>query len=328
MTKTSFTDKENHHIRLLVIGTVLFVVYYLTDCALDSLLFGEETFAEQLLSPSVHEVAIRVLSGAFLFFMYVAASLLLNKNKRLKEDLKKKTQELLTRTQELEAYNYALSNDLGASLTRVIVAKDILYKKCSQCSNGVCRGLVEQIAQSSDTLSDQIDGMLSYSEMNRTPLERRPVAIDNIAREIAKEIAANTTGESLDIQIDNRLEVDCDPELIYVALKNLIENAVSDHAPDHVRQVEIGAAMKNGTPVYYIRDNGRGLEQADCEQMFRPFEKPPEPLPKHCTGFGLATTKTIIERHGGKIWAESQPEKGTTVYFTLDAGHRPNQHLN
>ena len=86
--------------------------------------------------------------------------------------------------------------------------------------------------------------------------------------------------------------------------------------------------MKNGTPIYYIRDNGRGLEQADCEQMFQTFEKPTETPSKHAAGFGLATTKTIIERHGGKIWAESQPEKGTTVYFTLDAGSSSRTRLN
>jgi len=327
MMTTTPAEKNVHHLHLPLVGVALFGFYYLADCALDSLLFGEETFNEQLFSPTVHEVAIRILSGLFLFALYVAASLLLNKNRGLQEELKKKSQELFTRNQELEAYNLALTNELGTSLNRVSVAKEVLNKRSGQCSDPICRDLIEQIGQGCKQLTHQIDSMLVYSEANRSRLKRRPVAIDNIAREIAKEVVANTKGDGLDIQIDNRLEVDCDPEMIYVALKNLIENAVKFRSPDRHGQIEIGSEVQSEVPVYYIRDNGLGLEQEDCERLFRPFEKLAHTSPA-TGGVGLATTKTIIERHGGKIWAESCPAEGTTIYFTLQGERKSHPRLN
>lgn len=315
--KLSINHKENHTVSLLIIGTILFVFYYVADCALDSLFFGEESLAEQLFSPSPHEVSIRVLSGLFLFSFYIVAAYFFNKNRNLQDKLKIKSDELLANNKELEAYNFALSHELCSSLTRIITAKEILQKKSRKCTAPACRELLNHIDEGCLILSGQINGMLNFSEANRSRIERQVVSIDNIVRDIAKEVAANTDGEALDIQIDNNLETECDPQLMSIAIKNLLENAVKFRATNRPGEIQIGREYKRGVPIYYVRDNGIGFRQEEADRLFRPFEKNNHARLKPGSGVGLATTKTIIERHGGRIWAEGQPEKGATFYFTL-----------
>jgi len=318
MTNTTH-ENQNHNRRLMLIGAVLFVIYYVTDCTLDSLIFGEESISEQLFSPSLHEVAIRILSGAFLFAFYFIASILLNKNRHLQADLARKTQQLLVSNRELEAYNYALSHELGTSLTRIVVAKEIMKKKSTKCKASLCSGFLDHINTGCDKLSKQIDSMLLFSEANRSEIDRKPVSIHNMAREIAMEIAAYSKGEALDIQIDNKLETECDPQLVHIALKNLIDNAIKFRSPDRHGEIEIGMENKAGGPIYYIRDNGLGFDPADAERLFRPFERLPNSKHLPGTGVGLATASAIIERHGGKLWAEGAIDNGATFYFTLDS---------
>jgi len=314
----STTDhQENQYFRLFLIGSILFIIYYLADCALDSLIFGEESFYEQLFSPSAHEVAIRLLSGTFLFTLMGTSIILLKKNKLLQADIVKKSQELNARNQELEAYNFALSDELGTTLARVVVAKDILKKKSAKCTNSLCRGVLDQIHLGCDKLSKQIVSMLNFSEANRSKINRRHVSIDDIAREIAKEIAAYSEGEALDIQIDNKLETECDPQLMHIALKNLIENAVKFRSPDRHGEIEIGMETRAGIPIYYVRDNGLGFDPANAVQLFRPFERLSNTRHIPGNGIGLATASTIIKRHGGRLWAEGAIDIGATFYFTL-----------
>ena len=309
--------KENSSVRLLLAGTILFAFYYIADCALDSLLFGEESFSEQLLNPSLHEVAIRTLSGTFLFIFFIIAVTLLNKNRTLQAEIQEQSQVILAKNKELAAYNFALSHELGTSVTGIIVTKDILKKKCAKCSDGVCGGLLDHMYTGCEKLSSQINGMLNFSEANRLSIARKPVSIDNIAREIAKEIAAYSEGEALDIQIDNKIETECDPDLIQIALKNLIDNAVKFRSPERHGEIEIGMVPQAVIPTYYIRDNGLGFDPADSDRLFRPFERLSNSRNIPGNGVGLATANTIIERHGGRLWAEGSINEGATFYFTL-----------
>jgi len=316
MTKTfnhPVTDKR----RLMLVGTALFFCYYLADCLLDSLLFGEESLAEQLFNPSLHEVAIRVLSGAFFFVLFVLFSSLLDQNRRLQTELATKSQELLAKNRELEAYNFALSHELNISLNRIIVAKELLRKKSVKCNDGICSGFLKQMYTSCQKLESQIDGMLNFSEANRLKIDRKKISIGNLAREITKEVAAYSEGEALDIQIDSKLETDCDPDLMHIALKNMIDNAVKFRAPDRHGEIEIGRENRAGLPIYFIRDNGLGFDPCDSERIFRPFERLDNSKHIPGNGVGLATASTIIERHGGKLWAEGSINNGATFFFTL-----------
>jgi len=315
--KLLLKKSNSQNTRLLLTGTLLFVIYYVADCTLDSLVFGEGSITDNLLRPSLHEVAIRTLSGIFLFALYFISSHLLYKNQGLQENLLKQSREILANNREIDAYNYALSHELRTSVTHIMLAKELIMDSYGKNESNDEKTLFSHLQAGCNKLSEQIDNMLVFAETNRIELERKRVTIDDIVREIALELSVNTEKTALDFQIDNNLVTDCDPDLMRIALKNLIDNAVKFRCDNHHNEIHIGVQQRRGVPVYFIRDNGIGFDQDDAHRLLRPFEKASMEQAIPGNGVGLATANTIIERHGGRLWAESTPGAGATFYFTL-----------
>ena len=300
------------NLTLLLTGTILFILYYLADCALDSLIFGEGTFTENLMNPTAHEVAIRTLSGIFLFTLYIVSSVLINKNRNLQMRLLVKTEEILEANRELDAYNAALSQELKSSITRIMLSKEKLKFDCFQCDSQRGKKFLEQLSEDCDTLSERMADVLKFSEINRAKLDRKRVAIDDLARGIARDISASTDGQPLNFHIDNNLETDCDPELMQIALKNLLDCSVRKSFPHQLNEIRIGMKKREGVPIYFIRTS-------TSEQPAGPSASPGRAAPDSTAQnvINIKTARTIIERHGGQLWAKDSAQKNPSFYFTL-----------
>ncbi|WP_318258234.1 ATP-binding protein [Geobacter anodireducens] len=166
-------------------------------------------------------------------------------------------------------------------------------------------------------MGELIDALLNLSRMSRDALRCRPVDLAALAREILDELNTAEPERRVSVTLPDRLECCADPDLIRSALRNLLENAWKYTARNPDAAIEFGVTQDAGTPVYYVKDNGAGFDMRYAGKLFEPFQRLHGEGWFGGTGVGLATVDRIIRRHGGRIWAEAELEKGAIFYFTL-----------
>jgi signal transduction histidine kinase len=308
---------RNYSKQLLLCALVLLLVAYIADCALDSLIFGDESLTRQILHPTAQELAIRGLFSVFIVLITLLALHFLRKSTLLERALRKRNEELLVTNQELEAFNYALAHDLRNSLTIVYTSMEMLRDHCQIGKNTQCHFLLSTICKYSEKMETQIDGMLILSSAARKGLLREDVMLDELAREIADELLHSREKHRPTIKIANNLSANCNRNLLRIALENLLSNAIKFIPEDRPGEIEIGRLEQNGETVFFVRDNGIGFDNSQANSLFEAFNRLPESGSLPGSGIGLSTVRRIVERHAGKIWAEGVPGEGATFFFTL-----------
>jgi light-regulated signal transduction histidine kinase (bacteriophytochrome) len=168
-------------------------------------------------------------------------------------------------------------------------------------------------------MSDLIDALLELSRINRSSLGRYRVDISQIAHAVVDEVRRRDVSRRLSAVIEPGLEANADGRLVRILFDNLIGNAWKFTGKTESPMVEVGMKRDDGEDVFFVRDNGAGFDMSYADRLFTPFQRLHSDREYAGTGIGLATCRRIIERHGGKIWAESSPGKGTTFFFTLPA---------
>jgi light-regulated signal transduction histidine kinase (bacteriophytochrome) len=143
------------------------------------------------------------------------------------------------------------------------------------------------------------------------------VDLSRMAREVAASLERAETERQVKFRIANGIEVNGDAKLLNIVLDNLIGNSWKYSGNREGTVIEFGVTEKDGKPAYFVRDNGPGFDMAYAEKLFIPFQRLPGAEEFKGNGIGLATVERIIRRHGGRIWVESEPDKGATFYFTL-----------
>jgi light-regulated signal transduction histidine kinase (bacteriophytochrome) len=162
-----------------------------------------------------------------------------------------------------------------------------------------------------------IDDLLKLSHVTRSTLKRESVDLSVMSRSIASEYRKNQPGREVEFIVQEGLSANGDVRLLKVVLENLLGNAWKFTGTKTTARIEFGQKVVEGNPAFYVRDNGVGFDMAYVGKLFTPFQRLhlAEEFPG--TGIGLATVKRIINRHGGRVWAEAAPDKGATFYFTL-----------
>ena len=143
------------------------------------------------------------------------------------------------------------------------------------------------------------------------------VNLSDMAREILSGLQAGEPDRGMEIIIQPDVLVECDPNLLMVALRNLLDNAWKFTGKKAVGQIEFGASRVDGETVYYVRDSGAGFDMEFADKLFEPFQRLHTEAEFPGTGIGLTIVKRIISRHGGRVWAEGEVDRGATFYFTL-----------
>jgi len=239
-------------------------------------------------------------------------------NKELESRVAERTADLEVANRELEAFSYSVSHDLRAPLRAIDGFSSILLTEHAASLDPSVKMLLERIRSNAQKMGQLIDSILNFSRMSRQPLSTQKIFPSQIVREVLDEMKPLQAGRPLDVRIGNLPPCEGDPALITQVFSNLISNALKfTRTRDHPR-IEIGSFSKEGKTVYFVKDNGVGFDMKYADKLFSVFQRLHDEKVYEGTGIGLAIVYRIIQRHGGKIWVESEVEKGATFFFTLD----------
>ncbi len=224
---------------------------------------------------------------------------------------------------ELEAFSYAVSHDLRAPLRHVAGFAQLLENHAGDALDERGRTYVRTIVGSASHMSRLIDDLLAFSRLGLGELAKSRVDLDALVREVRAQVMDHEAAANrhVDWRIDTLGEVDGDPALLRQVFVNLLSNALKYSAPREPTRIEIAAEKPgDGTVVVRVRDNGVGFDMAYADRLFGVFQRLHRADEFPGTGIGLANVKRIVHRHGGRVWAESEPDRGATFYFSLPAG--------
>ena len=240
-------------------------------------------------------------------------------NASLEESVEKRTAELAAAVQELDAFSYSVSHDLRAPLRAVSGFARILGEEHAGQLDEQGRRLLGQIVDGADRMRDLIDGLLALARLRRKDLHLRAVDLSALAAETVAELRGSDPGRAVQVTIAPGLVVQADPVMMRSLLQNLVGNAWKYTARSPSARIEMGVLDLQGERVYYVRDNGAGFDTRYADKLFQPFARLHSEKEFPGTGIGLATVHRIVSRHGGRVWTESEVDRGATFYFTLAA---------
>jgi light-regulated signal transduction histidine kinase (bacteriophytochrome) len=240
----------------------------------------------------------------------------------LNADLAAQAIELEAANRELEAFNYTISHDLRTPLTVVRGYTQVLLEMYGCGPDEPGAGYLRKIDRAARKMEDLTATLLDFSRLSRSAIIREMVDLSGIAGIVALELKVNEPQRNATFTIADGVEAEGDAQLLRVVLENLIGNAWKYTNGKEEALIEFGTAEKDGSRALFVRDNGPGFDMTHADRLFRPFQRLPgaEDVAGH--GIGLATVQRIIHRHGGRVWAEGDPGKGATFYFTLGPLHR------
>jgi DNA-binding response OmpR family regulator len=234
--------------------------------------------------------------------------------------------ELERKNSELEAFSYSVSHDLRAPLRSIDGFSQLLLQDVAGKLDDKGEDYLRRVCESAQRMGEIIDDLLSLSRVGLAELRRDRIDLSSIARDVFAELGKQHPGRQVELRIAENLPAEADSGLMRVAFDNLLGNAWKFTTKVSSGQIEIGSEQKQGGTVFFVRDNGAGFDMSYAENLFRPFQRLHNESEFPGTGIGLATVHRIIERHGGRIWAEGAVDQGATFYFTIPSagpGGRP-----
>lgn len=236
---------------------------------------------------------------------------------RLNRLLSQQVSELSDLTQELEAFSYSVSHDLRAPLRHIHGFVELLHQHTAATLDVKGRRYIEVITKSAKQMGQLIDDLLAFSRTTRTELRPTRVNLTHIVNEVVLDFAAETDARKIVWDISPLPDVYGDTALLRVVLTNLLENAVKYTRPRGAARITIGTTTTAHDQVCFVRDNGVGFDMQYVEKLFGVFQRLHRADEFEGTGIGLATVRRIVQRLGGRIWAEGELDKGATFYFSL-----------
>lgn len=235
----------------------------------------------------------------------------------LESKVKERTSELEISNRELEAFSYSISHDLRSPLRAINGFSQILQRECYQVLDQRSQDYLERIIKASNHMGNLIDSLLRLSHINRREMNLSHADLAIICHRIIDRLRDHQHLNGAEFRITDAMESECDESLMTIALENLLSNAIKYSQHSNPAIIEVGKTQKNQRDIYYIRDNGSGFNMEYANKLFVPFQRLHNDNEFPGIGVGLATVQRIIERHSGKIWAESSPGQGATFFFTL-----------
>lgn len=225
--------------------------------------------------------------------------------------------ELDAANRELEAFSYSVSHDLRAPLRSIDGFSLALLEDYADKLDAEGKKNLERVRAATQRMGALIDDLLSLARVTRSGMKLEKMNLSAVASEVTDKLKESQPGRRIELRIEEGLETTADPSLLRIALENLLGNAWKFTAKKPLSHIEFGKTRDNGTPAYFVRDDGAGFDPAYAERLFGAFQRLHSTSEFPGTGIGLATVQRIVHRHGGKIWAESAVGQGATFYFTL-----------
>lgn len=238
-------------------------------------------------------------------------------NELLEQRVGERTAELEASNRELEAFCYSVSHDLRTPLRGIDGFCSIVRQDYADKLDKPGREYLERIGSAAVRMGQLIDDLLNLSMVTRSQLTYDMVDLSHLAGNIAQEFLLLEPDRRVEFEIADGVMAKVDRRLIRGALENLLHNAWKFSSGEPCARIEFGVSASEGDTIYYVRDNGVGFDMIYAHKLFRPFQRLHGMTEFVGTGVGLASVQRIVARHGGRIWAEAEPGKGATFFFTL-----------
>ncbi len=240
---------------------------------------------------------------------------------RLQAEAAERSRQFELAVKDLDSFAHSVSHDLRAPLRVIDGFATIVLEDYGKRLDELGRGHLQRIIAAGSRMNSMIDTLLELSRTTGRDLERERVDLSQLARDLIDELSAQSDlhegPRNMDVVIADGLVADGDRTLLRLVLQNLLSNACKFTARVPVARIEFGADESQGRRVYFVRDNGAGFDMRFADKLFGLFQRFHSQSEFPGTGVGLATVQRIVRKHGGRIWAESEPGKGATFHFTL-----------
>jgi two-component system, sensor histidine kinase and response regulator len=236
---------------------------------------------------------------------------------QINEELEKKQRELEDTIKELQSFSYSVSHDLRSPLRQIDGFSALLLESYSAKLEPEAQRSLKVIRDTTRKMSQLIDDLLHMARLGRQQLVLRPTDLHALLNGVLQELEVEARGRQIEWQIGKLPTVDCDPGLMRSVLTNLLSNAVKYTRYRERAVIQIDQVIVEGEAVIFVRDNGAGFDPKYAGKLFGVFQRLHTAEEFEGTGVGLATVQRIVRRHGGRVWAESEVDKGATFFFTL-----------
>jgi signal transduction histidine kinase len=245
-------------------------------------------------------------------------------NDALEQRVRERTQELEVANQhlalankDLESFSFSVSHDLRAPLRTMRGFCDIFIQEFGSNVPPEGRVLLDRMREGGMRMSQLIEDLLTFARFSRQPLQKHPVSLSAIARKVIAELKSRE-GREVDARVLDMPDCHGDASLLEQVFTNLLSNAFKFSRGRQPAIIEAGSLKSpDGEPTFYVRDNGAGFDMKYADKLFGVFQRLHSAAEFEGTGVGLSIVQRIVQRHGGRIWAESAPGQGATFFFTL-----------
>jgi signal transduction histidine kinase len=250
--------------------------------------------------------------------------------------LERATQQIKQANEELESFSYSVSHDLRAPLRAIDGFSHILQAECASGLSPNAQRYLSTVRDNAQQMGQLIDDLLAFSRLSRKPLAKQSVSPADLVRQGLEDLQFEQEGRQVEIIIGDLPECQADPSLLKQVYVNLLSNALKYTREREMTRIEIGSLGTEDfgwqtadleepqseisgleSPIYFVKDNGVGFDMRYADKLFDVFQRLHRAEDYEGTGVGLAIVQRIIHRHGGRVWAEAEMDKGTTFYFTI-----------
>jgi PAS domain S-box-containing protein len=218
---------------------------------------------------------------------------------------------------ELEAFSYSVAHDLRAPLRGMNGFAQVLLDTYESKLDAEGKDWLQEIVANAKKMGELIDALLSLARVTRSELRPERVDLSEVVRDAASHLRALEPHRAIEIEVQADLHADVDSRLARALIDNLLGNAWKFTCKAPQPRIEFGAIEKDGALTFFVRDNGAGFDMAFANKLFAPFQRLHSTTEFPGTGIGLATVQRIVHRHGARVWAEGEVNRGATFYFSL-----------